>query len=59
MTAEERKALNSRVAAECKTKLGISDDEMKEIMEGEATESGKCLHSCIHEKLGLVRSTCR
>lgn len=58
MTSDERKAFETKLAADCKAKESASDDDVKSLIEREipTTTSGKCLHACIHETLGLVKN---
>lgn len=58
MPEEDRKELVVRSRSECKSELNISDDEMETIDEGNQPDSddGKCFHSCLQGKLGIVRS---
>lgn len=48
--------IGKKLADDCKVTENASDEDVKELMEHETPTSttGKCLHACIHENIGLV-----
>lgn len=49
--------MEMKLLAECQKKEGASDADVKELEARDVptTPTGKCLHACVHETLGLVR----
>lgn len=56
MAARQRDELEIEIANECKTIEGAADDDIEcfNSFEIPTTATGKCLHACVQEKLGLV-----
>lgn len=56
MSADEKKAIEQKLLAECQSKEGASDADVSELAARNVptTQTGKCLHACVHEMLGLV-----
>lgn len=57
MTKDERIASFKRIANECVTNEGATDDDLIEIMERKSpsTRAGQCVHACLGEAIGVVR----
>lgn len=57
MTADERKAMEKTMLAECKTKEGATDDDVASVLARDipTTPTAKCVHACLIETVGLVK----
>lgn len=53
---EEKHEMNANMIAECQKQENASDDDVTSIqnMEEAQTQSGKCMHACMGEKLNFV-----
>lgn len=56
MTKEERIAGFKKLANECATMEGATNDDLIEILARKvpSTRAGKCVHACLGETIGIV-----
>lgn len=56
MTKEERSQFAKALAEDCRDKEGGSDADVAAVMNHQPpnTKSLKCMHACMHEKLGVI-----